>query len=170
MFLHYLALHKSWNVTLTRWSIDARNRIPQGIIAVANTDACMCKGRDTQLAFLEPLTHQSCSFQSQVVCGCGCCVGRQWVVPEWSLLSFSHDRLELTLKRVRLAAASLCQWWSRAVWRHSLVWWLATSCWMYEEYLFVSSLMTTTRCVCICCMWSTVDCTDIRLTKRCQRK
>jgi len=32
MFLHYLTLHKYWNATLTSWSIDTWDRIPQGII------------------------------------------------------------------------------------------------------------------------------------------
>jgi len=46
MFLHYLTLHKNWNVTLTSWSIDTWDRIPQGIINKAidqwQTRLCLC--------------------------------------------------------------------------------------------------------------------------------
>jgi len=69
MFLHYLTLHRNRNVTLTSWSIDTWDRIPQGIIDKAidhrqtRLRACVnAKGRNFEHLLWS--SHTTGSFQS----------------------------------------------------------------------------------------------------------
>ena len=74
MFLHYLTLHKNWNTTLTKWSIDTWDHIPRGIIEWQTAVCTRIKAKGHHFEHLlwsshttgssDPLTCQISSFHS----------------------------------------------------------------------------------------------------------